>query len=85
MAGASAQRHLLGGDAVGSVARILDGLATGLAPTIGIPNATSMGLASLGLDIGIFCDFLYSILLFHTILGLEFLGLALSRPQVSEA
>ena len=44
------------------------------------PNV--MGLASLGLDIGIFCDFLYSVLLLSVILGLlDFLGLALSRPQ----
>ena len=41
-----------------------------------------MGPASLGLDIGIFCDFLYSVLLMSAILGLDFLGLALSRPQV---
>jgi hypothetical protein len=34
------------------------------------PNV--MALASLGLDIGIFCDFLYSILLLSVILGLEF-------------
>ena len=41
-----------------------------------------MGLASLGLGIGIFCDSLYSVLLLNAILGLDFLGLALSRPQV---
>jgi hypothetical protein len=41
-----------------------------------------MGLASLGLDISIFCDFLYSVLLLDTILGVDFLGPALSRPQV---
>ena len=41
-----------------------------------------MGLASLGLEIGILCDFLYSVILFTAILGLYFLGLALSRPQV---
>ena len=41
-----------------------------------------MGLASLGLDIGMFCDLLYSILLLSVIFGLDFLGLALSRPQV---
>jgi hypothetical protein len=40
-----------------------------------------MWLASLGLDIGIFCDFLDSVLLLNAILGLDFLGLALSRPQ----
>ena len=33
------------------------------------------------LDIGIFCDFLHSVLLLNVILGLDFLGLALSRPQ----
>jgi hypothetical protein len=41
-----------------------------------------MGLASLGLDIGIFCDFLCSVLLLNAILGLDFLALALSRTQV---
>jgi hypothetical protein len=44
------------------------GLGIGLAPNF------------MGLEIGIFCDFLYSILLFNAILGLDFLGLALSRP-----
>jgi hypothetical protein len=41
-----------------------------------------MGLASLGLDIGIFCDFLYSVNLLSAVLGLDFLGPALSWPQV---
>jgi hypothetical protein len=41
-----------------------------------------MGLASLGVEIGILCDLLYSILLLCVVLGLDFLGLALSRPQV---
>jgi hypothetical protein len=41
-----------------------------------------MGLASLGLAIGIFCDSLYSVLLLSTILGLNFLGLALSQSQL---
>jgi hypothetical protein len=41
-----------------------------------------IGLASLGLDIGIFCDFIRSILILNVILELYFLGLALSRPQV---
>jgi hypothetical protein len=40
-----------------------------------------MGLASLGLDIGIFCDSLYSVLLLGVFLGLDFSGLALSQPQ----
>jgi hypothetical protein len=46
------------------------------------PNST--GLASLGLDIGIFCDCLYtySVLQLNTILGLAFSGPAPSRPQV---
>ena len=46
-----------------------------------------MGLASLGLDIGVLCDFLYSVLLhvFSAIWGLDFSGLALSRPQVWRA
>jgi hypothetical protein len=39
----------------------------------------------LGLEIGIFCDSLYSALLFNTILGLDLLGLALSRSQVPVA
>ena len=43
-----------------------------------------MGLPSLGLDIGISCDLLYSVLLLSVILGLYSLGLALSRPQVRE-
>ena len=41
-----------------------------------------MGLTSFGLEIGIFCDFRYSVLLLNAILGLDFLGRALSRPQV---
>ena len=44
------------------------------------PNLT--GLASLALDIGFFCDLLYSVLLLSAVLGLDFLGRALSRPQV---
>jgi hypothetical protein len=44
------------------------------------PNV--MGLASLRLEIGICCDVLYSVLLLSVILGLDFLGRALSRPQV---
>ena len=34
---------------------------------------------------GIFCDSLYSVFLFNAILGLDFLGLALLRPQVAVA
>jgi hypothetical protein len=41
-----------------------------------------MGPANFGLEIGIFCDFLYITLPLLMILGLEFSGLALSRPQV---
>jgi hypothetical protein len=43
-----------------------------------------MGLASFGLEIGIFCDFLYSVRLLNAILVLlvDFLGRALSRAQV---
>jgi hypothetical protein len=37
-----------------------------------------MGLASLALNIGVFCDFIHSILLFDAILGLDSSGLALS-------
>jgi hypothetical protein len=40
-----------------------------------------MALASFGLDIGIFCDCLYSVLLLNAILALYFLGLALSSPR----
>ena len=41
-----------------------------------------MRLASLGPDISILCGFLHSVLLLNAILGLDFLGLALSWPQV---
>jgi hypothetical protein len=41
-----------------------------------------MGRASLGLEIGTSYDFLYSVLLLNAILGLDFLGLALSGAQV---
>ena len=41
-----------------------------------------MGPASSGLEIGNFCDLLYSVLLLHVIWGLYFLGRDLSRPQV---
>ena len=44
-----------------------------------------MGLVNVGLDISIFGDFLYSVLLLSAIVGLDFLGLALSRPQVRTA
>jgi hypothetical protein len=54
--------------------RCVAGLRMGLAPKC-------MGLASLGLDIGISCDYLYSIFQLNVILALYFLGLALSRPQ----
>jgi hypothetical protein len=33
-----------------------------------------MGLASVGLEMGVFCAFLYSVLLFDAILGLDLLG-----------
>ena len=39
-------------------------------------------LASFGLDIGILCDSLHSILLLSVILRSDFLGRALFRPQV---
>ena len=41
-----------------------------------------MGLPSSGLEIGIFSDFLFSVLLLDAILGLVFLRPALSQPQV---
>ena len=53
------------------------GLRIGLAPTYG-----QAGPASLGLDIGIFFEFLRSVLLFNAISGLGVLGRALSRPQL---
>ena len=40
-----------------------------------------MGLASLGLGIGIFCDFRYSVLLLNVFLGLDLLGLALGIEE----
>ena len=40
-----------------------------------------MGLTSFGLGIGVFCAFLYSILLLSVILGLDFLEPALFRLQ----
>ena len=49
------------------------------------PSPKFMGLASLGLEIAIFCDFLHSVLILNAILWLDFSGLALtalSRPQV---
>ena len=52
---------------------------------VGAPDGagpTFMGLARLGLDIGIFDDFLYSVLLLAVVLGLDVLGLAISQPQV---
>ena len=52
------------------------------APGRAVYSPNVMGLASLGLDIGVFGDFLYRVLLLSTILGLAFLGLTLSWPQV---
>ena len=52
----------------------------------GAPDRASsnfMGLASLGLEINIFCDSIYSVFLLNAILGLYFLGLARSRSQVA--
>jgi hypothetical protein len=46
------------------------GLVLGLAPNV-------MGLTSLGLEIDILCGFLYGVLIFRAILGLDFSGLAL--------
>ena len=47
------------------------------------PSPKLMELPGLGLEIGIFGDFLYSVLILSAVLGLYFLGLALSRPQVA--
>jgi hypothetical protein len=60
--------------------------ARGLGPARGpgAPDRTSpnvMGRASLGREIGIFCESRYGVLLLHDILGLYFSGLALCRPQ----
>ena len=41
-----------------------------------------MGLASLGLDTGVLCDFIYSVLLLNAIFGLDFL---LGAPCISAA
>ena len=62
----------------GDGARVHPGAQDGASPNF-------MGLASLGLEIGICYDFLYNVLLLNAILGLGFLGLALSRPQVHPA
>ena len=43
----------------------------------------ALGLAILGIEIGNFCGFLYTVLLLSMMLRLDFLGLALFRPQVS--
>ena len=37
-----------------------------------------MGLGTFGLEIGMLCDFLYIVFLLNAVLGLDFLGLALS-------
>jgi hypothetical protein len=44
-----------------------------------------MELASLGLGIRIFCDYLLSVLLLNAILGPDLLGLALSRAPGERA
>ena len=41
-----------------------------------------MGLVGLQIDIGIFCDSVYSVFQLNTILELDSLGLVLSRPQI---
>ena len=43
-----------------------------------------MGLAILGLEIGIFCDFRYNALLLSMILGLNLLGPPSPPPQVAD-
>jgi hypothetical protein len=40
-----------------------------------------MGLASLGLDIGVFCNVLYGVLLFNAIAGLYFIGQDRASPN----
>ena len=52
------------------------GLRIGLAPPL-------WGLASLGLYISVFCDFLYRVLLLSAILMVDFLGRTLSRAQAA--
>ena len=46
------------------------------------PAPVFTGLTRLGLEIGVFCDFLHSVLLLSAIMGLDFLGRPLLRPQV---
>ena len=64
-------------DAIGNLAPRLAGAQDRASP--GEPP-NFMGLAKVGLEIGVFSDLLYSVLLANTILGLYFLALALSRP-----
>jgi hypothetical protein len=75
-----------GCDALGSVAGgdVCTSGIVGWQPAVlrGAASLNVMGLASFGLGIGIFCDFVYSVLLSNTALGLDFLGLALLQPQV---
>ena len=56
------------------------GSDAGLRIDLDLASPSFMGLARFGPDIGIFCDFLYSVLLVSAIFGLYFLGLYLSRP-----
>jgi hypothetical protein len=58
-------------------------VTVGLAAGLRIGQSQLHGTDQFGLDIGLFCDLLHSVLLLNAILGLDFLGLALSRPQVS--
>ena len=58
---------------------------TMLHPTAGAQDRASpnfMGLYSFKQEIGILCDFIYSVLLLSVILGLYFLGLALPATNV---
>jgi hypothetical protein len=62
--------------------------ATGIKVRSGAQDRASpnfMGPASFGLEVGIFCDLLYSVLPLSVISGLDFLGHALSRPQARRA
>ena len=50
--------------------------AAGARGTLNRPSPNSMGLASLGLEIGVFCECIYSVYLLSVVLGLNFVGLA---------
>ena len=52
---------------------------------MGFVNPHFIGRASLGLGVGIFCDFLYGVLLMSTIMGLDLSGLAATMSNVASS